>query len=159
MHPAYARSVLKPERQRLIVSLISSRSLRTQQELQSALAGAGCEVTQATISRDLRELGVRKGKDQLGQARFTLAEGLRRGPPEDALASVLRRFALRVVASQNLVVIRCELGTAPAVAQALDRTENTRILGTLAGGDTCLVVAAGVNAARSLAATFRRSLA
>ena len=119
MQPA-ERALLKPERQRLIVSMISSRSLRTQHELQSALAGAGCEVTQATISRDLRELGVKKGRDQLGQPRFTLAEGARRGKPEDALASVLRRFALRAVSSQNLVVVRCELGTAPAVAQALE---------------------------------------
>jgi transcriptional regulator of arginine metabolism len=153
------RALFKPERQRLIVSLISSRSLRTQQELQAALAGAGCEVTQATISRDLRELGVKKGRDQLGQPRFTLAEVSRRGSPEDALVSVLRRFALRVVASQNLVIVRCELGTAPAVAQALDRTENPRILGTLAGDDTCLVVTTGgATAARSVARTLRRSI-
>src|SRR6266576_2546169 len=91
------RALFKPERQRLIVSLISSRSLRTQHELRAALAGAGCEVTQATISRDLRELGVKKGRDQLGLPRFTLAEATRRGSPEDALTSVLRRFALRVV--------------------------------------------------------------
>lgn len=153
------RALLKPERQQLIVSLISSRSLRTQHELQAALAGAGCEVTQATISRDLREMGVKKGRDQLGQPRFTLADAPRRGGPEDVLASVLRRFALRVVASQNLVVVRCELGTAPAVAQALDRTENPRILGTLSGDDTCLVVTTGgATAARSVASTLRRSL-
>jgi transcriptional regulator of arginine metabolism len=156
---AEERALFKPERQRLIVSLISSRSLRTQHELQAALAGAGCEVTQATISRDLRELGVKKGRDQLGQPRFTLAEAPRRGSPEDALASVLRRFGLRVVASQNLVIVRCELGTAPAVAQALDRTENPRVLGTLAGGDTCLIVTTGgTTAARALASTLRRSL-
>jgi len=157
MQPA-ERALLKPERQRLIVSMISSRSLRTQHELQSALAGAGCEVTQATISRDLRELGVKKGRDQLGQPRFTLAEGARRGKPEDALASVLRRFALRAVSSQNLVVVRCELGTAPAVAQALERVENPRILGTIAGDDTCLVVTPGASAARSVASSFRRSI-
>lgn len=167
MHRAYARLYMqpaeraptKPERQRLIISLISSRSLRTQHELQAALAGAGCEVTQATISRDLRELGVRKSRDQLGQPRFTLVEGTRRGTPEDALTSVLRRFARRAVASQNIVVVRCDLGTAPAVAQAIDRTENARVLGTLAGGDTCLVVTAGVTAARSVATTLRRSIA
>lgn len=152
------RPLFKPERQRLIVSLISSRSLRTQHELRTALAGVGCEVTQATISRDLRELGVKKGRDQLGQPRFTLAEAARRGSPDDALTSVLRRFALRVVASNNLVVVRCELGTAPAVAQALDRTENARILGTLAGDDTCLVVTNGSTAARSVATVLRRSL-
>jgi transcriptional regulator of arginine metabolism len=152
------RAPTKPERQGLIVSLISSRPLRTQHELRAALAGAGCEVTQATISRDLRELGVKKSRDQLGQPRFTLAEGARRGSPEDALTSVLRRFARRVVASGNLVVVRCDLGTAPAVAHAIDRTETPRVLGTLAGGDTCLVVTAGLTAARSVAGSFRRAL-
>jgi transcriptional regulator of arginine metabolism len=152
------RPLTKPERQRLIVSMISSTSLRTQHELQSALAGVGCDVTQATISRDLRELGVKKGRDQLGQPRFTLAEGTRRGKPEDALASVLRRFALRAVASQNLVVVRCELGTAPAVAQALERVENPRILGTLAGDDTCLVVTPGLREARSVTRQLRLAL-
>jgi transcriptional regulator of arginine metabolism len=151
-------AVPKPERQRLIVSLISSRPLGTQLELQLALAGLGCEVTQATISRDLRELGVQKRRDRLGQARFTIAEATTRGSPDDALASVLRRFARRAVASGNLVVIRCELGTAPAVGQALDRTENRRVLGTLAGDDTCLVITAGVTAARSLARSLRRSI-
>lgn len=153
------RPLAKHDRQRLIVSLISSRSLRTQHELRTALAGVGCDVTQATISRDLRELGVKKGRDQLGQPRFTLAEGTRRGSPEDALASVLRRFALRAVASQNLVIVRCELGTAPAVAQAIDRTENQRILGTIAGDDTCLVVTSGPREARSVTRDLRRSTA
>jgi transcriptional regulator of arginine metabolism len=157
MHPG-ERALAKPERQRLIVSLISSRSLRTQNELRRALSGAGCDVTQATVSRDLRELGVKKTRDSLGQPRFTMAEASRRGSPEDALEAALRRFARRITASQNLVVIRCDPGTAPALAQAVDRTEAPRALGTLAGSDTCLVVTRGPTAARSLAAAYRRSL-
>lgn len=148
----------KPERQRLIVTLISSRPIGTQLELQTALAGVGCTVTQATVSRDLRDLGIQKRRDPLGQPRYAVAEGTRRGDPEDALASVLRHFARRAVASQNLVVIRCELGTAPAVGRALERTENPRILGTIAGDDTCLAIAKGLREARSVARALQRSI-
>jgi transcriptional regulator of arginine metabolism len=151
------RALAKPDRQRLIVSLISSRSLSTQHELQAALAVVGCEVAQATISRDLRELGVQKGRDQLGRPQFTVVEGLRRSSPEDALAVVLRRFARRADVSQNLVV-RCEPGTAPAVARAIDRTENPRVLATLAGDDTCLVVVPGAREARAVVRDLRRSI-
>ena len=152
------QDVSKPERQRLIVSLIASRPIGTQHELQTALAGLGCEVTQATISRDLRELGIQKIRDPLGQPRFTVAAGTRRGDPREALASVLGQFARRAIATQNLVVIRCDLGTAPAVARALDRTENPQLLGTLAGDDVCLAIARGVDAARSVARQLQRSI-
>lgn len=151
--------VTKPERQRLIVTLIASRPIGTQHELQAALVGVGCEVTQATISRDISELGIQKVRDPLGQPRFTLAAGTRRGDPREALASVLAQFARRAVAAQNLVVIRCELGTAPAVARALDRIENPQVLGTLAGDDVCLVITRGVREARSVARDLSRSVA
>ena len=62
--------------------------------------------------------------------------------PRDALAGVLSQFGRSVVAAQSIVVVHSELGSAPAVARALDRLEHPRIVGTIAGDDTCLVVAA-----------------
>jgi transcriptional regulator of arginine metabolism len=149
----------KSERQRLITSLIASRPVGTQHELLAALAGMKCKVTQATVSRDIRELGIEKTRDPLGQPRYILPEGRRRrGAPEEVLASVLRQFGRRAVAAQNLVVIRCEIGTGPAVARALDRTESPRVLGTLAGDDVCLVVAKGPREARAMARDLSRSI-
>lgn len=137
-----ATSAAKPERQRLIASIVSRKRIGTQHELLQALATAGCVVTQATISRDVRSLGLEKTHDALGRPRYILpARGGRRPDPEQALAAVLAQFGHRVVAAQNVVVLQSELGSAPAIAQALDRVEHPRVVGTLAGDDTVLVIA------------------
>jgi transcriptional regulator of arginine metabolism len=149
MH-ADARALPKDERQRLIESVIGRRRVGTQQELRQALAAAGCAVTQATLSRDLRELRVEKVHDELGRARYALPGG-RRAEPAAALASILEQFGRRVTSAQNLVVIRSEIGAAPAIARALDRLEHPLVVGTIAGDDTCLVIARTTADAAALA--------
>jgi transcriptional regulator of arginine metabolism len=131
----------KDERQRLITSIVSRRRVGTQHELLEALGRAGCQVTQATISRDIRELGLEKTHDVLGRPRYVAQQAARSTDPRDALAGVLSQFGRRVVVAQNLVVVQSELGSAPAVARALDRLEHPRIVGTIAGDDTCLAIA------------------
>jgi transcriptional regulator of arginine metabolism len=135
------RVITKPERQRLIGSVIARRRVGTQLELLHALARAGCTVTQATISRDIRELGLEKTRDPLGRPRYALPQRGRRADPEQALTAVLEQFGRRATAAENIVVVQSELGSAPAVARALDRIEHSKIVGTLAGDDTCLVIA------------------
>jgi transcriptional regulator of arginine metabolism len=135
-----SRPLRKEERQRLIRSVITRRRLGTQLELERVLRQAGCAVTQATLSRDLRELGVEKSQDALGRPRFVLPGGSGRPDPAQALAAVLGQLALEVTAAENIVVIRSELGSAPAIARALDRVEHPLVVGTLAGDDTCLVI-------------------
>lgn len=141
----------KAERQRLIASLVSRRRIGTQHDLLAALAAEGCRATQATISRDIRELGLEKTRDQLGRPRYVLPQDGRRADPREALAAVLSTFGLRAVAAQNVVVVQSELGSAPAIARALDRVEHPLIVGTLAGDDTCLVIAADPASAATLA--------
>jgi transcriptional regulator of arginine metabolism len=136
-----ARSFEKHERHRLITSIVSRRRVGTQHELLEALSRAGCQVTQATISRDIRELGLDKTHDVLGRPRYVVQHAARSVDPRDALAGVLSQFGRSVVAAQNIVVVHSELGSAPAVARALDRLEHPRIIGTIAGDDTCLAVA------------------
>ena len=131
----------KANRQRLIVSLVTRRRIGTQHQLLDALAKGGCRVTQATVSRDIRELGLVKTHDVLDRPRYAAPERDRRPDPRQALAAVLSQFGYRAVAAQNVVVVQSELGSAPAVARALDRLEHPRIVGTLAGDDTCLVIA------------------
>jgi transcriptional regulator of arginine metabolism len=148
---AEARRFAKPERQRLIASLVSRRRIGTQHDLQAALASEGCRATQATLSRDIRELGLEKTRDQLGRPRYVLPQDGRRSDPRESLTAVLASFGRRVVSAQNIVVLQSELGSAPAIARALDRLEHPLIVGTLAGDDTCLVIAADTRAARALA--------
>jgi transcriptional regulator of arginine metabolism len=135
-----ARALPKGERHKLIASIVTRRRVGTQNELLEALARAGCQVTQATISRDIRELGLDKTHDVLGRPRYVVQHPARSVAPRDALAGVLSQFGRNVVAAQNIVVLHSELGSAPAVARALDRLEHPRIVGTIAGDDTCLAV-------------------
>jgi transcriptional regulator of arginine metabolism len=145
------RPLEKEERQRLITSIVTRRRVGTQNELLDALARAGCRVTQATISRDIRELGLDKTHDVLGRPRYVAPQAVRSVDPRDALAGVLSQFGRRVEAAQNIVVVQSELGSAPAIARALDRLEHPKIVGTLAGDDTCLVITAGPADAKKVA--------
>ncbi|HEX6701720.1 MAG TPA: hypothetical protein VF101_13410 [Gaiellaceae bacterium] len=144
-------SLGKAERQRLIGSIVTRRRVGTQFELLGALEAAGCAVTQATISRDIRELGLEKTHDLLGRPRYALPEGGRRADPRETLAAVLGQFGRHATAAQNIVVLQSELGSAPAIARALDRIEHPKVVGTLAGDDTCLVVARDAKDAAALA--------
>jgi transcriptional regulator of arginine metabolism len=138
-------AITKAERQRLIASVVSRRRVGSQLELAEALGKAGCSVTQATISRDIRELRLEKTSDALGRPRYVMPGRGARHDPRESLNGV------RATAAQNIVVVQSELGTAPAIARALDRLEHPKIVGTLAGDDTCLVVTSGPGDARAMA--------
>ena len=144
-------ALTKAERQLLIASIVSRRRIGSQLELAEALARAGCAVTQATISRDIRELRLEKTSDALGRPRYVMPGRSARTDPRESLNGVLRQFGVRATAAQNIVVVQSELGTAPAIARALDRLEHPKIVGTLAGDDTCLVVTKTARDATSLA--------
>lgn len=119
----------KTTRQDLILRLISEKELGTQQDVAEALGEAGVEVAQATVSRDLAELGVLK----VGSRYLAL-------PHEPGMAGieVLPSFILRVTPAQNMVVLHTRDGTAGAVANVLDRVRGLRIIGTIAGLDTVM---------------------
>jgi transcriptional regulator of arginine metabolism len=151
-------ALTKPERQRLIASVVSRRRIGSQHELAAALAGSGCEVTQATISRDIRELRLEKTTDALGRPRYVLPGRARRADPRETLVGVLRQFGLRATAAQSIVVVQSELGSAPAIGRALDQLEHPKIVGTLAGDDTCLVITRSIGDARAVARELSSAL-
>jgi transcriptional regulator of arginine metabolism len=152
------RQLSKSDRQRLVASLVERLQLGTQQELLEALESAGCRITQATVSRDIRELGLEKSRDPLGRQRYVLPHRGLRPDPRDTLKSLLEQFGRGAVAAQNVVVIQSEIGTAPAIARALDRIGHPLAIGTLAGDDTCLVIAADGSRAQELAEELRAAI-
>jgi transcriptional regulator of arginine metabolism len=152
------RSLTKLDRQRLVASVVARKRIGTQFELLDALAAAGCRVTQATISRDIRELGLEKTHDELGRPRYVLPHRGPRADPRASLGAILAQFGRRATAAANIVVLHSELGSAPAIARALDRLGHPRIVGTLAGDDTCLVVAANAADASALAAELAETI-
>jgi transcriptional regulator of arginine metabolism len=105
--------------------------LGTQQDVVAALSDMGVEVAQATVSRDLAELGVLK----VGTRYLALPH-----EPGAAGIEVLPSFALGVTPAQNLIVIHTRDGTAGAVANVLDRVKGLKIIGTIAGQDTVMAV-------------------
>ena len=122
----------KGTRQDLILRLISERALGTQQDVVAALSDLGIEVAQATVSRDLAELGVLK----VGNRYLALPH-----EPGAAGIEVLPTFVLDVTPAQNTLVIHTRDGTAGAVANVLDRVKGLKIIGTVAGQDTVIAVA------------------
>jgi transcriptional regulator of arginine metabolism len=140
----------KAERHKLIQTVVSQREVGTQRELVNALRAMGCEVTQATVSRDIRELDLQKVRTHLGRPRYVLS--LREHPrdPEQAASHVLRDFCLLTAAAQNLVVVRCEIGTASTVARSLDNLNHTDIIGTLAGDDTFVIITRDAGVAEAM---------
>jgi len=149
----------KAERQRLIESVVSRKRVGTQFELLDALAASGCNVTQATISRDIRELRLEKTHDPFGRPRYVLPQSVRRADPNEALASILGQFGRRISSAGNIVLVHSELGAAPAIARALDELGHERIVGTLAGDDTVLVIAPTQRDAKALARELESVLA
>jgi transcriptional regulator of arginine metabolism len=141
----------KSERQKLLLGLVERRRLGTQQELLDELHKAGCRVTQATISRDIHELGLEKVADPLGRLRYTAPNPQVRTDPRQTLTSLLEQFGRGATAAQNVVVVHCEIGAAPAIARALDRVQHPLVVGTIAGDDTLLVIAADAPQAATLA--------
>ena len=132
----------KTTRQDLILRLISERDLGTQQGVAEALADEGVEVAQATVSRDLAELGVLK----VGSRYLALPHD-----PGSAGIEVLPSFVLGIVQARNQVVIHTRDGTAGAVSSVLDRVRGLRILGTIAGQDTVLAISQNDEAAEEVA--------
>jgi transcriptional regulator of arginine metabolism len=151
MENGVERRLSKDDRQKLVASLVERKRLGTQRELLAALETAGCQVTQATVSRDIRELALEKTRDSLGRLRYVLPNRQRRVDPRETLVGLLEQFGRGAVAAQNLVVVQAEIGSAPAIARALDRLEHPLVVGTIAGDDTCLVIAEDVQSASRLA--------
>jgi transcriptional regulator of arginine metabolism len=135
-------AVDKGTRQDLILRLISEQSLGTQQDVVAALSDEGVEVAQATVSRDLAELGVLK----VGSRYLALPH-----EPGAAGIEVLPSFVLNLTPAQNTLVIHTRDGTAGAVANVLDRVKGLKLIGTVAGQDTVIAVAPDNDAAVEVA--------
>lgn len=141
------RTVPKALRHRRILDLITRESILTQEDLVDRLAGVGLQVTQATLSRDIKELGLVK----TGEGYSTPAElGGESAAPTPSLSHLLREFVTDIKEAQNLLVIRTTTGSAQPVAAALDSEKWPELLGTLAGDDTILVVTSSNKQCREL---------
>ncbi len=132
----------KTRRQQLIVRLIGQHAVSNQPQLVELLAGEGVVATQATVSRDLDDLGAVKVRVAGGESVYAIPEfAPARIAPEDQLRRVLGEWVAEVGHSGPMVVVRTPPGCAHVVASALDRSALDGLLGTVAGDDTIFCVA------------------
>jgi len=129
-----------------ILDLLKAEAVADQAELRRKLAQRGIRVTQATVSRDIRELGVAKTRD--GYHLPEVAELV--APPQPTLPVILKEFLREVRQASNLVIVKTHPGNAHTVAMALDLADWREIAGTVAGDDTIFVAAVGSRQAARL---------
>jgi len=133
----HAMTDLKERRQRAIADLIVSNVLSSQEELADRLGSLGFPVTQATISRDLEQIGAVKVR-RAGQLSYALPEDVRNGA-SSRLAAVFRDFVQSIDTAANLVVIRTPPGSAHLVGVVLDQSGLPEIVGNICGDDTIFI--------------------
>ena len=138
---------MKSQRQAKIMEIISGSNVETQEQLLAALQAAGFRATQATISRDIKELRIVKELTNLGTYRYTTASGEMGSSFSTRLNTIFRECVVSVDYAQNMVVIRTLPGLASAAASAIDAMNMSPVVGTLAGDDTVMVVMRDSNAA------------
>lgn len=138
---------MKSQRQAKIMEIISNRNVETQEQLLEQLQAAGFRSTQATISRDIKELRIVKELTSFGTYRYTAAADEVAGTFSNKLNTIFRECITGYDYAQNLIVIRTLPGLASAAASAIDAMGMSVVVGSIAGDDTVLVVMRDNNAA------------
>lgn len=141
---------MKNERQLKILELVAEKEIHTQEELSLALKESGFPATQATISRDIKELHLQKVAGKTGGTYYAVSQERQRDEKQtcDKYRSVLHQVLTSAVPAGNIGVVKTLSGTANAAAAALEAIRIENIIGTLAGDDTLLVLFANDQLAR-----------
>jgi transcriptional regulator of arginine metabolism len=146
-------SELKERRQRAVAELIRTEELASQEEVAERLASLGFAVTQATVSRDLEQLGALKVRRD-GHVTYALPDQVGATPSPSRLVSVIRDWVRSVDVAANLVVMKTPPGSAHLVGVALDESPRAEIVGTICGDDTIFVACRTSEDAAALAQTL-----
>ena len=138
----------KTKRHAVVLRLVREHAIPSQESLREFLVKEGFDVTQATLSRDIRELGLVKLPDSEGYGHYeTSEEGLLPAPP---LSAMIPSLLLKAEGVGPLLVLSTPTGSASALAAALDHEEWPEVLGSIAGDDTLLMIARSVGDRKKL---------
>jgi transcriptional regulator of arginine metabolism len=138
----------KPQRHAAILRLIRSERIPSQERLRELLAGEGIAVAQATLSRDLRSLGIVKAADAQGHGHYVVA--IDAPDPTPALSQLLPALFVGLEGVEYLLVLKTLTGGAQPVAAAIDHQNWQEVVGTIAGDDTILIITRSVDASAIL---------
>ena len=149
---------MQSQRQAKIMEIISNRNVETQEQLLDQLKQAGFRSTQATISRDIKELRIVKELTSFGTYRYTTASDEVSGTFSSKLNTIFRECITNFDYAQNMIVIRTLPGLASAAASAIDAMNMSVVLGTIAGDDTVFVVMRDTNSAAAFCGEIKNLL-
>ena len=150
---------MKNQRQAKIMEIISTRDIETQEQLLQALQEAGFYSTQATISRDIKELRVVKELTSFGTYRYTTSGKEGSHTFSARLNTIFRECITSIDYAQNIIVVKTMPGLAGAAASAIDGMSISVVVGTLAGDDTVMIVMRDNNAAAAFCGEIKNLLA
>ena len=149
---------MKSQRQAKILEIISNKNIETQEQLLAELQAEGFRGTQATISRDIKELRIVKELTSLGTYRYTISASDLGSTFSARLNTIFRECVISFDYAQNIIVVRTLPGLASAAGSAIDAMNLNTIVGTLAGDDTVMIVMRDTNAAATLCGEIRSLL-
>lgn len=149
---------MKSQRQAKILEIISNKNIETQEQLLAELQAEGFRGTQATISRDIKELRIVKELTSLGTYRYTTSANDLGSSFSVRLNTIFRECVISFDYAQNIIVVRTLPGLASAAGSAIDAMNLNTIVGTLAGDDTVMIVMRDTNAAATLCGEIRSLL-
>lgn len=138
---------MKKKRQQDIQKIINDYTVRNQTELKDMLVNLGYDVTQATVSRDIKELKIIKIADESGILKYKCPKV---GIDVSGDMALFSSFVKKVSLSINLIVLKTLIGMAQGVASAIDELDKPEILGTIAGDDTIMIVCSDENSAKKM---------
>ena len=141
----------KQTRQSAILDLVSTHVVSSQEELRQLLSARGMEVTQATLSRDMHELGLARVSTEDG-ARYMTPESLSDDSDKPSLSNLLPQLFSRIDGVGEMIVLHTVRSGAQPIAEAIDQEEFPEVLGTIAGDDTILIVTRSAEARTALTA-------
>lgn len=149
---------MKSQRQAKILEIIANKNIETQEQLLAELQAEGFRGTQATISRDIKELRIVKELTSLGTYRYTISASDLGSSFSARLNTIFRECVISFDYAQNIIVVRTLPGLASAAGSAIDAMNLNTIVGTLAGDDTVMIVMRDTNAAATLCGEIRSLL-
>jgi len=151
---------VKEKRQAQILKLVSSNEVETQEEITVYLQHLGFKVTQATVSRDIKDLNLVKTTGTHKRYKYVASERISSdiSDPKDRFSSMFRDGVVAIRTAQQFVVLRCHAGMAQAVAAVIDGVEHPEIIGSIAGDDTVFIATESAEVATALQNNFRQML-
>lgn len=148
----------KNSRQNRIIDIITKNEIDTQEELAKLLIDSGFNVTQATVSRDIKELGLIKVQGNTRKHKYAVSNFKENGEHDDKFLNLFRNCVVDIIRAQNLVVVKTLGGNGNSAGVLVDKLKFEEIVGSVAGDDTLLIITHNTNDAENVVDALKRLL-